>query len=254
MKSSKQNEKNYWAVYNSIIQDKDATHMKTSKNTIFFLISELLLLGVFNVVAFILPFLKNGGFWTGYGFGTLAIALSACVSLFALRKDSMKSKFYGIPQVVLVFFYAILQTVLSVAEMALSFIPFQYLMLVNVILLVVVLLGLIGAEAGKGFVEEIGNKVKEKVFFIKAMQGDLEALAVQVTEPVLKKAIMALSETVRFSDPMSSPQLATLESGIEEKVSELKKIAHTNNDEAIRLCGGLQDLFAERNRKCKLLK
>ena len=70
----------------------------------------------------------------------------------------------------------------------------------------------------------------------------------------LKKELKALSETIRFSDPMSSPQLSSIENSIDVKISALKDSAGTEVSEAVKLCTEIQELFAERNRKCKLLK
>jgi hypothetical protein len=54
---------------------------------------------------------------------------------------------------------------------------------------------------------------------------------------------------------MSSPQLAAIENKIEAKVSVLTEAVEKANNEAIKaLCNELQQLFAERNRKCKILK
>jgi hypothetical protein len=52
---------------------------------------------------------------------------------------------------------------------------------------------------------------------------------------------------------MSSPRLAELEGLITDKAAELKRrIGEGPGLEAV--CGELQELLAERNRKCKLLK
>jgi hypothetical protein len=54
---------------------------------------------------------------------------------------------------------------------------------------------------------------------------------------------------------MSSPQLAAMENKIEAKVSGLTEAVEKVDSEAINaFCNDLQQLFAERNRKCKILK
>jgi hypothetical protein len=54
---------------------------------------------------------------------------------------------------------------------------------------------------------------------------------------------------------MSSPQLATIENKIEAKTAGLTEAVDNADGDAIKaLCNELQQLFAERNRKCKILK
>lgn len=228
--------------------------MKFTKNAGMFLVVDAIVLAVFNVVAFVVPFQRLGGFWTGYAFATLAIVLAAIVGLSLFSRDGMKSKFYGLPLAFVVWPYLIAQLALSVVEMAIPAIPFKYEIAVNVILLAVVLVGLISVNAGTEEVERLDAKVKEKVFFIKSLQGDVESILGTTRDAAVQKDLKALAETIRYSDPMSSPQLAAVENSINAKVAELGEVAGTDKDAAIALCADLQRLFAERNRKCKLLK
>jgi hypothetical protein len=54
-------------------------------------------IAVYNVVVFVIPFNRGGGFWTGYGFSMLAMLLTAVVSSYASGKEGIKSKVYGMP-------------------------------------------------------------------------------------------------------------------------------------------------------------
>jgi hypothetical protein len=69
--------------------------------------------------------------------------------------------------------------------MAFPGIPCKYEILLNAILLAIVLIGLIGVNAGKEEVERLDEKVKEKVFFIKSLQGDVEALAARAQDAAI---------------------------------------------------------------------
>jgi hypothetical protein len=71
----------------------------------------------------------------------------------------------------------------------------------------------------------------------------------------MKKTLKDLAETIRYSDPMSSPQLAAIENKIEAKAAALADIVgKADADGAKTACNELQMLFADRNRKCKILK
>jgi hypothetical protein len=228
--------------------------MNISKNKKMFFATVFIVVAVFNVVVFLLPFTKGGSFWTGYGFSMLAFLLTAGVGLYAFDREGLKSKFYGVPLVILVLWYFAAQMVLGLIEMALPVIPFQYGIIVNTILLGACLVGLIAVEAAKDEIVRIDEKVKEKVFFIKSLQIDVEGLAGRAPDDT-KKALKDLAETIRYSDPMSSPQLAAIENKIETKVAVLTEAVDNADGNATKtLCDELQQLFGERNRKCKLLK
>jgi hypothetical protein len=77
----------------------------------------------------------------------------------------------------------------------------------------------------------------------------------KATDGSIKKTLKDLAETIRYSDPMSSPQLAAVENKIEAKVAVLAETVEKTDWDAVKaLCNELQQLLAERNRKCKILK
>ena len=96
---------------------------------------------------------------------------------------------------------------------------------------------------------ELEEKVEKKVFYIKALQVDIEMLASTETDSDTKAALTKLAEKIRFSDPMSNEVLAELEAEITAQVKELK----TAEDKA-EIITVLDSLITERNKKAKLLK
>jgi len=229
--------------------------MKFTKNKAMSLAVVFIILAVYNVVVFVIPFARGGGFWTGYGFSMLAVLLTAAVGFYAFEKEGLKSKFYGIPLVSVAWRYLIVQLIVGFLEMILQVIPFQYGIALNVILLGVCLIGLIAVDAAKEEVERIDAKIKEKVFYIKSLQSDVEGLMDKAIDESVKKLLNDLVETIQYSDPMSSPQLAAIENKIEVKASVLAEAVRKSDNEAVKdLCEELQQLFSERNRKCKILK
>jgi len=230
--------------------------MKLTKNRGLFFASIFIILAVFNVVVFVIPFNKGGGFWSGYGFSMLAILLSAAVSFYAFDREGLKSKFYGVPLISVAWFYLVIQVIVGLIEMGLDFIPipFQFGIALNTILLGACLIGLITVEVGKEEIERIDAQVKEKVFYIKSLQADVESLTGRASDD-MKKLLKDLAETIRYSDPMSSPQLSAIENKIEAKAAGLTEAVGNADGGGIKaLCNELQQLFAERNRKCKILK
>jgi hypothetical protein len=229
--------------------------MNLTKNRKMYFAAVFITVAVFNAVVFVMPFVRGGGFWTGYGFSMLAMLLAAGVGLYAFNRDGLQSKFYGTPLILVVWRYFIIQIIAGLLEMYFTQIPFQYGIAVNAILLGACLIGLLTVEAGKDEIVRIDEKIKQKVFYIKSLQVDVEGLTGKATDEAAKKALKDLAETIRYSDPMSSPQLAAIENKIETKATALADaIEKANGDASKALCNELQQLFAERNRKCKILK
>ncbi|MGI6769732.1 MAG: hypothetical protein ACOX5E_02655 [Bacilli bacterium] len=82
--------------------------MKVNKNKTLYFVVIALLLGLFNLIAFLIPFPKGGGFWTGYVSITIAILISSVVLYIIFDKRDLKSRFYGVPLIYVLRSYVIL--------------------------------------------------------------------------------------------------------------------------------------------------
>jgi len=130
-----------------------------------------ILLAVYNVVIFVIPFHGGGTFWTAYAFSMVALLLTIAVNFYALDRQSLKSKFYGVPLLFVVWRYLAIQLSVGLLGMILHSIPFQYGLAVYTILLGACLLGLIVVEAGTDMVEEVDHKIEKKTKFIKTLHA-----------------------------------------------------------------------------------
>lgn len=229
--------------------------MQFTKNKRMSIATVLIVIVVYNVVVFVIPFNRGGGFWTGYGFSMMAMLLTASVGFYAFNREGIKSKFYGMPLLSVAWRYMIIQLIVGLVEMVVQFIPFQYGIALNTVLLGFCLIGLIAVDMGKEEIERIDEKIKEKVFYIKSLQADVEGLVDKTTDDSTRKLLNDLVETITYSDPMSNPQLSSVENKIDAKASVLMEaVKNREKDEIGSLCNELQVLFNERNRKCKILK
>jgi hypothetical protein len=231
--------------------------MKLTKNKGMFFAAVFIIAAIYNVIAFVVPFNRGGGFWVGYGFSMFAVLLTAAICFYAFNREGLKSKVFGVPLILVVWRYFIIQLIVGLAEMALEFIPipFQIGIAVNAVILGACLLGLIIVEASKEEIDRIDTNVKEKVFYIKSLQVDVEGLVGKTSDDSIKKTLKELADAIRYSDPMSSPHLAAIENKIEAKAAALAEAVEKTDGDVIKALGNeLQLLFAERNRKCKILK
>jgi hypothetical protein len=229
--------------------------MNISKSKFMSLIATGIVLAMYNLIVFAAPFAREKAFWIAYGFSMFAILLTAGVSFYGIGRGSMKSRFYRWPLLYVAWFYLAVQIVLGFIFMLIPLIPTSVQIILSGLLLGVCLIGLLAADVGTQEIERVDKAIQEKVFYIKSLQADVESLVARAEAPILKKELKELADTIRYSDPMSSPQLAAIENKIEAKAAELAERAEGGDAEGARaLCAELQQLFADRNRKCKLLK
>lgn len=212
----------------------------------------LIILALYNVIIFLIPSVKNTTFWVAYGFTNMSILITGLVALAAMEKQDIKKKFYNIPTVYISFLYVILQIITGFIEIY-NPINYRYSILVNTVLLGIAIIVLAIINSGKKEIERVDEKVKEKVLFIKEAQTDVELFINKIDDENTKKELNLLTDTIKYSDPMSHSKLAYVENQINIKIKQMLQIE--NDNEAIKqICNELQQLFAERNKKAKLYK
>ena len=216
----------------------------------------LILLAVFSVIAFVIPFPKNTVFWIAYACGILAILFQLYIFRSSFGKTDARSRFYGFPIARLGIYYLIIQLVVSVIEIALSkFLPAWVVILINVLILAVALIGCITTETMRDEIAKQDAQLKARVSGLREMQSLSSAMAGQCADETLKLKLQKLAEDFRFSDPVSSGKTAEIETNLLEGLKDLQQ-ALTDGDTkgAETLCGRLSATLAERNRICAVNK
>ena len=224
------------------------------KNRALLLSALAVVLILFNIVAFVVPFNQTTTFWIGYGFTMLAIVITFIGSGMVLGKGAEKT-FMGMSIAVVLWGYFILQTIIGVVLMAASSLSYRAAILICAIPLLLACIAVIASVGGNQHIEGVTEYRKEKRFYIQNLLTDVEAMEKKTEDAGLRKSIRELAEAIRFSDPMSSDKLAVLESKIESKVAELEElVANGDIPVAKGMCAEIGELLIERNKKCKLLK
>ena len=225
--------------------------MGFTKNKGWSVIIALIALVVFSVIAFILPVNHSILFWMGYSFTVFATLFLLSVILITLNKPSLNDKFHSLPIVNLTWSYFVIQLALSIWQMTNFTLPYFAAIIADTVLAAIFTIITILTYAAGNEIARVEEKVAEKVFYIKNLQADIELLS--SSDARLSKALKDLAETARFSDPMSHSQLSSVENILINKLNLLQENI-TDVDVALPLCDEMQRLFAERNKKCKLLK
>ncbi len=229
--------------------------MKKNESRVY--ISLAILLTVFSLIAFAVPFAETGTFWTAYLFMLIAAALQICIFhvLFAENADA-KSRFYGFPIAKIGAVYLLVQLAVSLIEMAAAAaVPAWASVVINAILLAAALLGCIAGNTVKEEIEHQDTQLKEKVSNMRALQSLSSALVGQCSDPNLRETLRKMAERFKFSDPISSEETEELEAELQKQMNEIQKAVIDNDNETVKdLCDRILSVLKERNRICMLNK
>ena len=102
---------------------------------------------------------------------------------------------------------------------------------------------------------DVEQKIKENVNFIQGINVDVEMLIQRSTTPEITGALKKLSETIKYSDPMTNSVVATQEQMIMQYMAELRTVFDSGDMNAVKeLCSKIELLFVERNKKLMISK
>lgn len=203
-----------------------------------------------SVIAFAVPTAKTTAFWISYAFTVLAFATQLIIWKVALGcSESLKSKFLGFPVVHIGIVYLVVQIIAFIVFLSIPTLPIWSAVVVCAVVAGVSAVCMIASDVGRSEIEKVSVKVREKTFYIKQSQTEVELLAGAETDAATKSELAQLAEKIRYSDPMSDEQIADIEDRIAAKIAELK-----SSTDKTGIINELNSLLDERNKKCKLLR
>ena len=231
-----------------------------SRNRVRFYIVLAIVFAVFVVIAMAAPFERNTAFWISFVFAVIAMA----VQLYAYPKaldfegHDVRSKFYGFPIIRITTLYLAVQVILSLAVMILcKYVEVKnwILVILYTVLFALAAVGFIAVDSMKEEVERQETVHKANVGAMQALRSKAALLASQCDDPETKKALGALAENFRFSDPVSSDALKDIEDDLASLLDQLRNAIVAKDIGSVRtLCAKTETVLADRNRLCKLNK
>lgn len=229
------------------------------KNTIRWWVVLAVILVMYNVIVFAVPFPKNTVFFLSWAFTMLAIAAQAYIMQTAFRRGSdAKSKFYGFPIARIGVMYLAAQLAAGLMFMALGLavkVPLWIPLILYVVLLGVSAVGLVAADVTRDEVERQDVKLKKDVTVMRALQSQVTTLVQLTQDSQVRKALEQFAENLRFSDPVSSGPLEDIEHDLSACVDELQAAVIDNSyNDIMALIQKAEIVLTERNRLCKLNK
>lgn len=233
--------------------------MKLNNNTKKGVVALAIALVIFCVMAFVIPFPKNGLFWTGFIFGLIAILGQVPIWMIAFRgAESARSKFYGMPIARIGVIYMVVQLILSFIAMGLAWVPVVPawpFIIVSLLFFAAAALGTIATDMTREEIERQDVQIKRDVSKMRELQSLGNSLVRQCDNAEVKSELQKLSDALRFSDPVSSDATADSEAELKQLLDELQNALLDGDTAGVcGLCKQAQNVLAERNRICKLNK
>lgn len=227
------------------------------KDTLRVILVAAIVFVLYNLIVFLLPFVKTLSFWITWVFsiGGFAVVCAAIYIAFVKNPDA-KSRFYGFPIARIGLIYGLVQLIVSILFMALSvWVPVWLVVIISALCMGVALIGLIAAEATMDEIQHQDVKLKRDVYMMRSLQSKVNQIASMCDNLECAASVRAFAEEVRYSDPVSSPAVAGAEADLAAMIDALQNaVADGDSAAAMQLCRRANVLLAERNRLCKLNK
>ena len=231
--------------------------MKNNKGMTVAIIYGIVLV-LFNVLFWCIPFPKNGTSIILYIFSLVSIIGGCGITMYAFSKGTeLRSKVYGFPVFRMGYIYMIVQLLFSVAVCVVNAfiaVPAWIAVVVSVLILGLSAIGIIATDATRNIITEQENKWAAQTAKNAELRLNIDSIAERCPDGELKKKLSSLAEEFRFSDPVSSDALTEIEKKLGEEVAALKALVTANPEEAIKKADEVHYLLADRNRLCKASK
>ena len=230
------------------------------KNFKFYAIGWVLLLGLFNLLTFILPAWPaiekyTASFWIGWGVAIGSFLGQLICSWISFKDASAKNTFYKISLFSVSYSGLISIFVVSMICIIVTPLPYWVAAIACSTFLVANIVVVVKAKMAIDLVADVDDKVEKATAFIYEMREESESLFTRTMADSLKAICKKVRDVFKFSDPMSNKELVPLESDIKTHFGLLKEaITEGNVDVAASEAEKLLALISERNNKCKRLK
>ena len=220
-----------------------------------------LLLVLFNLCCFITPNEAlglskfRGSFWIGYIFITIAFIGQFICTYIAVKPEKIHKVFYNLPIISLSYIGLIMTTIIGTLCMVIPDLPIWVGIIVCFLVLVFNIAAILKASVSANIVETIDTKNAVKTRFVREATINAQSIISKAKSAQIKAECEKVYDSIRYSDPMSSPELLSVETQIKEKIVELSSAVNENDSEkASCKATEILSLIEERNNKCKMLK
>ena len=149
----------------------------------------------------------------------------------------------------------VVSLIVGAIAMVVPAIPYWVGIIVDVLVLAFYAIAITKAVAAADIINTVEHRVKEKTAYIRTLTVEAESLVSRAKSEEAKALANAIYEAIRYSDPMSRPQLFEVEEQIKNEFSAFS-VAIKNDDSELATTSSdeLINLINDRNSKCKAIK
>ena len=226
----------------------------------YYVIGWVILLGLFNALAFIIPAWPTlekftASFWIGWGVTIATFFGQLICAWVAFNEDSAKKTFYNISLFTVSYDGLITMFVVAMICIIVTPLPYWIAAIACSLVLVANIIAVLKAKMAIDLVANVDAKVEKATSFIYDMRVASESLCARAKTDDSKAICKKVWDAFKYSDPMSNDALATIESEIQNHFELLAKaISEDNNGVITSESDDLLALITDRNNKCKRLK
>ena len=230
------------------------------KNFKFYMIGWVVLLGLFNALAFLIPAWPTlqkftASFWIGWGVAIAAFFGQLICSWVSLKDESAKKTFYGLSMFATSYSGLIGMFVVSMICIVITPLPYWMAAIGCSIVFIANLIAVLKAAMAVSLVTSIDAKVEKATAFIYEMREESETVLARAKTDDVKAICKNVRDAFKYCDPMSNELLAPIEVEIKNHFEAFSKAIYEGNaDVATAVSDELLALINERSNKCKRLK
>lgn len=210
---------------------------------------------IYNLLVFMIFKPEGPVFWMSYGFAVLAFALQIVGMYLSFKEMSVQAVFFGIPLAQFTLFYFFAELFVSTVFMIFRTISWKVPLVIQIILLAIYAVVAIVTIMTRDTAVAVKENIQKKATAMRLNTVEIQMLVDDAKDPELREQLRRLSETVKYSDPMTNDFVADLDARIKQETIALQMHCEDNNTSyALESCKMLQRLYVERNRKLKASK
>lgn len=209
-----------------------------------------ILVVLFNAIVFIVTANTVGlsnvkaSFWISYALVMASFVSQILCARIAFSGNS-KKLFYNTPLIKVSFNGLIASAIIGTVLMAIQKIPSWISAVICLIVAAIEAIAVVNAKAAADTISNRDAQIKQKTSFIREMTLEAEILYKNAKTEEEKRELKKLYEAFRYSDPMSSPDLADIEEEIRQNMVLLKK------DTSLEYIKQMVIFVEKRNMICK---